>query len=161
MNNAVGVAPVLEMLSRGVTVGIGNDGFSNNMFSEMKAAYLIHKDHQQDPRVMGADRVLEIAYANNAKICANFWTKPLGELSPGAYADIILLDYFPYTQMTAGNFPWHVIFGVDGSNVTHTISGGKLLMKDRQLLFLDEQAIAARAHELSQQVWKRVGEWTG
>ncbi len=111
-----------------------------------------------DPRVMGADRVLDMAYGNNAKICANFWDVPVGELSPGAYADIILLDYVPYTDMMAGNFPWHVIFGVDGSNVTHTICGGKVLMKDRQLLFLDEQAIAAKAKALSQQVWRRVGE---
>jgi putative selenium metabolism protein SsnA len=156
MNNAVGVANVLGMMEQGVTVGLGNDGFSNNMFSEMKAAYLVHKDHQHDPRVMGADKVLEMAYTNNATICANFWSAPVGELSPGAYADIILLDYTPYTEMNAGNFPWHIIFGADGSNVTHTICGGKVLMRDRQLLFLDEVAIAKRAQSLSRAVWQRV-----
>jgi cytosine/adenosine deaminase-related metal-dependent hydrolase len=124
----------------------------------MKTAYLVHKSHQRDPRVMGADQVFEMAYANNAKICANFWNAPVGELSVGAYADIILLDYKPFTEMNAGNFPWHVIFGVDGSNVTHTICGGKLLMKDRELLTLDEQAIAAKAMELSRVVWNRVQE---
>jgi putative selenium metabolism protein SsnA len=158
MNNAVGVADVLGMLHYGVTVGLGNDGFSNNMFSEMKTAYLVHKLHRRDPRVMGADTVLEMAYANNAKICANFWDAPVGELSVGAYADIILLDYAPFTEMNAGNFPWHVIFGVDGSNVTHTICGGKVLMKDRELVGLDEEAIAAKAMELSRLVWKRVQE---
>lgn len=158
MNNAVGVANVLGMLRYGVTVGLGNDGFSNNMFSEMKTAYLVHKSHQRDPRVMGADTVLEMAFANNAKICANFWEAPMGELSAGAYADVILLDYAPYTEMNAGNFPWHVIFGVDGSNVTHTICGGKILMKDRELVELDEDAIAAKAIELSKQVWKRTSE---
>ncbi len=158
MNNAVGVANVLGMLRHGVTVGLGNDGFSNNMFSEMKTAYLVHKSHQRDPRVMGADTVLEMAYANNAKICANFWETPVGALAVGAYADIILLDYAPYTEMHAGNFPWHVIFGVDGSHVTHTICGGKVLMKDRELVNLDEEAIAARAMELSRKVWERVGE---
>jgi len=158
MNNAVGVANVLGMLRHGVTVGLGNDGFSNNMFSEMKTAFLVHKSHQRDPRVMGADTVLQMAYANNGKICANFWDAPIGELSVGAYADIILLDYAPYTEMHAGNFPWHVIFGVDGSNVTHTICGGKLLMKNRELVNLDEEAIAARAMELSRGVWKRVQE---
>jgi len=158
MNNAVGVANVLGMLRHGVTVGLGNDGFSNNMFSEMKAAYLLHKSHQRDPRAMGADTVLEMAYANNAKICANFWNAPMGELAVGAYADIILLDYAPFTEMSAGNFPWHVIFGVDGSNVTDTICGGKLLMHDRVLLTLDEEAITAKAMELSKEVWKRVQE---
>lgn len=158
MNNAVGVANVLGMLRHGVTVGLGNDGFSNNMFSEMKTAYLLHKSHQRDPRVMGADTVLEMAYANNAKICANFWNAPVGELSVGAYADIILLDYAPFTEMHAGNFPWHVIFGVDGSNVTDTICGGKLLMHNRVLLTLDEEAITAKALELSRGVWERVKE---
>jgi cytosine/adenosine deaminase-related metal-dependent hydrolase len=156
MNNAVGVADVLGMMHYGITVGLGNDGFSNNMFSEMKTAYLLHKSHRRDPRVMGADTVLQMAYANNAKICANFWDAPVGELSVGAYADIILLDYYPFTEMTAGNFPWHVIFGVDGSNVTHTICGGKILMRDRELVDLDEEAIAAQAMKLSKQVWKRV-----
>ncbi|HZQ10289.1 MAG TPA: putative aminohydrolase SsnA [Anaerolineae bacterium] len=156
MNNAVGVANVLGMMRYGVTVGLGNDGFSNNMFSEMKTAYLLHKSHQHDPRVMGADQVLKMAFANNAKICANFWNAPLGVIAPGAYADIILLDYLPFTDMTAGNFPWHVVFGIDGSNVTHTICGGQLLMRDRELLTLDEEAITAKAHELSRDVWKRV-----
>lgn len=158
MNNAVGVANVLGMLRYGVTVGLGNDGFSNNMFSEMKTAYLVHKLHQRDPRIMGANTVLEMAYTNNAKICMNFWNAPVGELSAGAYADIILLDYAPFTEMNPGNFPWHVIFGVDGSNVTHTICGGKMLMKDRELVDLDETAIAAKAMELSKQVWSRTGE---
>lgn len=158
MNNAVGVANVLGMLRHGVTVGLGNDGFSNNMFSEMKTAYLLHKSHQRDPRVMGADQVFQMAYANNAKICANFWSAPVGELSVGAYADIILLDYAPFTELSAGNFPWHVIFGVDGSNVTDTICGGKLLMHDRVVLTLDEDAITAKAQELSRGVWKRVQE---
>lgn len=156
MNNAVGTANVLGMMRHGVTVGLGNDGFSNDMFSEMKAAYLVHKSQQSDPRAMGADRVFQMAYENNAKICANFWEVPLGELGPGAYADIIFVDYMPYTELNAGNFPWHVIFGVDGSNVTHTLCGGKVLMKDRELVDLDEAAITAKALALSQEVWKRV-----
>ena len=158
MNNAVGVANVLGMMRHGVTVGLGNDGFSNNMFSEMKTAYLLHKSHQRDPRVLGADQVFQMAYANNAKICATFWNAPMGELSVGAYADIIFLDYTPFTELSAGNFPWHVIFGVDGSNVTHTICGGQLLMQDRKLLTLDEETIVAKAKDLSRGVWSRVQE---
>jgi putative selenium metabolism protein SsnA len=158
MNNAVGVADVLGMLRRGVNVGLGNDGFSNNMFAEMKTAYLLHKAHRRDPRVMDADQVLQLAYANNAQIARAFWKVPLGELSVGAYADIILLDYVPYTPLTAGNFPWHLVFGMDGTHVTHTICAGKILMKDRTLLTLNEEAIAARARELARGVWQRVQE---
>ncbi|MBI5034263.1 MAG: putative aminohydrolase SsnA [Chloroflexi bacterium] len=158
MNNAVGVADILGMLRRGVNVGLGNDGFSNNHFAEMKTAYLLHKLIRRDPRVMGADQVLQMAYANNAKIAHVFWKPRLGELSVGAFADIILLNYVPHTPLTAGNFPWQLIFGIDGAHVTHTICAGKLLMKDRELLTLDEQAIAAQAKQASKQVWKRVQE---
>ena len=158
MNNAVGVADVLGMLRRGVNVGLGNDGFSNNHFAEMKTAYLLHKSARRDPRVMGADKVLQMAYANNAKIAQIFWKPRVGELSVGAFADIILLDYIPYTPLTAGNFPWQLIFGIDGAHVTHTICAGKVLMQDRTLLTLDEEAIAAKAKEAAKRVWKRVQE---
>ena len=57
MNNAVGTAPVQQMLDSGVCVGLGNDGFSNNMYSEMKAAYLVHKSAARDPRAMPGDTV--------------------------------------------------------------------------------------------------------
>ncbi len=158
MNNGVGVADVPAMLRGGMKIGLGNDGFSNNMFLEMKTAYLLHKVHRNDPRVMGADQVLEMAVTNNARLANVFFPKPIGELSPGAYADVILLDYQPPTPLTAGNLPWHIIFGVDGSHVTHTICDGRLLMKDRQLLTLDEEAIVARAREVAKDVWRRFDE---
>ncbi len=158
MNNAVGVASVETMLKKGITVGLGNDGFSNNMFTEMAVAYLLHKSNQGDPRAMPADTVMELAYHNNAKIAGIFFPKPVATLQPGAYADIILLDYYPFTYLTDGNYPWHIIFGVDGSRVTHTIAAGKMLMKDRELLTMDEEAIAAKAKDLSDKVWDRVAE---
>jgi len=157
MNNAVGVADVPTMLRGGMRVCLGNDGFSNNMFLEMKTAYLLHKVHRNDPRVMGADQVLQMAVTHNAQLARLFFPKPLGELSVGAYADVILLDYHPPTPLTPENLPWHVIFGIDGSHVTHTICGGKLLMRDREFLTLDEEAIAARAREVALRVWERFG----
>ena len=48
-----------------------------------------------------------------------------------------------------------ILFGVGGCEVTHTICAGKLLMRDRELLTLDEEAITSRAMQRSQQVWKR------
>jgi putative selenium metabolism protein SsnA len=156
MNNAVGVADVPGMLRRGINVGLGNDGFSNNMFSEMEAAYLVHKLAQEDPRVMGADQVLQIAGVNNARIARTFFPRPLGELTKGAFADIILVDYVPTTPMDAGNFPWHLVFGMNGGQVSTTIVGGKVLMKDRRLLTLDEEAICARSREQARKLWARV-----
>ena len=158
MNNAVGVAEVEKMLKRGITVGLGNDGFSNNMFTEIHTAYLLQRIHKGDPRVMPGDRLIEMAFNHNAVIAGIFFPKPVGALAPGAFADIILLDYVPYTPLTDANYPWHIIFGMDGSHVTHTIVGGQLLMKDRQLLTLDEIEIATRATELAKSVWKSVWE---
>ncbi len=158
MNNAVGVAAVEQLLDSGITVGLGNDGFYNNMFSEIHTAYLLHKVAQGDPRAMPGDRLMEMAFANNAADRVLFFSQPVGALAPGAFADIILLDYVPYTPLTSGNYPWQLIFGMDGSHVTHTICGGQTLMADRQLFTLDEEAIAARALELAPGIWQRVAD---
>jgi cytosine/adenosine deaminase-related metal-dependent hydrolase len=157
MNNAVGVAPVEEMLAAGVNVGLGNDGFSNNMLAEMKAAYLVHKLAQQDPRAMPGDRALALAYARNARLARIYWPElPLGELRPGAAADLVFLNYRPTTPLTAGNLPWHLLFGVEASAITTTICAGRVLMRDRRLLTLDEEAITARSRELAAALWKRI-----
>ena len=155
MNNAVGVADVPAMLRGGVKVVLGNDGFSNNMFTEMKTAYLLHKAWRSDPRVATGNEIAQMAWTNNAALARQFFPKPIGELTPGAYADIILLDYAPITPLTPANLPWHVLFGADGSHVTTTMVAGQLLMVQRKLLFLDEQAIAARSREVASQTWQR------
>jgi cytosine/adenosine deaminase-related metal-dependent hydrolase len=107
---------------------------------------------------MSGDTVTRLAYENNARIASLFWPHPVGEIAPGAYADLVLLDYLPYTPLTAGNLPWQVIFGIDGTHVTTTIVGGKVLMRDRILLTLDEERIAAQAREIAPQVWQRFEE---
>jgi putative selenium metabolism protein SsnA len=157
MNNAVGLPDVAGMLRRGIPVALGNDGFSNCMFDEMKAAYLSHKLYSGDPRAMPGDAVLQMAYGNNTNLCRQFFPRPVGEISAGAFADIVFVDYRPPTPLTPGNLPWHILFGVDGAHVTHTIAGGKVLMKDHQLTTLDEAAIMVRARELAVGVWNRVG----
>ncbi|HKV57781.1 MAG TPA: amidohydrolase family protein, partial [Ktedonobacteraceae bacterium] len=162
MNNAVGRAPVEEMLSAGVNVGLGNDGFSMNMLQEMKTAYLLHKLALLDPRAMPGNLVFEMAFQNNARIIdavfrpfsANF--PRVGALSVGAAADIVLLDYVPPTPVSDANFPWHLIFGLDGQHVNSTMVAGRWLMRNRQLLTIDEARIHARARELSQALWQRM-----
>jgi len=160
MNNAVGTAPVPALLRRGIGVGLGNDGFSNDMFQELKVAYLLHKQASGDPRVLPADDVLRLAVTNNAALAAAIFAagtpSPFGTLAVGAHADVILLDYVPPTPLTAANFPWHLVFGIAGSHVDTTIVGGRVLMRGRQLLTLDEAAIAARARVLAQRLWARI-----
>jgi putative selenium metabolism protein SsnA len=159
MNNGVGVAPVEQMLRAGVNVGLGNDGFSNQMFAEMKASYLIHKLAQRDPRAMGGDTVMRLAYTDNARLARIFWPNlGLGELCEDAAADLVFLDYHPTTPLTAGNLPWHLLFGVEASAITSTICAGQVLMRDRILLTLDEETITARSRELAAQTWQRIHE---
>ena len=158
MNNAVGFAQVEVMLDRGVKIALGNDGFSNNMFDEMKFAYLTHKLVNGNPNAMPGDVVFELAYPANARLSRIFWPdQRLGTLEVGAMADLILMDYKPTTPLTAGNLPWHMLFGYEASAITTTISRGKMLMRNRQLLTLDEDAITARSRELAQSLWTRVG----
>ncbi len=157
MNNAVGVAPVEQMLRAGVHVALGNDGFSNQMLAEMKAAYLAHKLARRDPQAMPGDLVLRLAYAHNARLARIFWPgTTLGEIAPGAAADLVLLDYHPTTPLTAGNLPWHLLFGVEASAITATVCAGRVLMRDRHLLTLDEAAITARSRELAAAAWGRL-----
>ena len=155
MNNAVGTADVTAMLRGGIPVGLGNDGFSNDMFEEMKVAYLIHKAWQGDPRAMPADQVMRMAYTNNARLATQLFGHPVGQIHPGAAADVILVDYQPPTPVTAGNLPWHIIFGIDGGQVTTTICAGEILMRDRELLTLDAEAITAAARAEAQRTWER------
>jgi len=156
MNNAVGVAPIEAMMAAGVRVGMGNDGFSNTMWQEWKEAYLLHKLAYRDPQRMGGYSVLKMAVENNsALVTALFDGLRIGEISEGAAADLIFVDYHPFTPMNAGNLPWHILFGFQESMVTATIVAGAPLMYDRKILLLDEEEITAKAMEISKQTWQR------
>ena len=157
MNNAVGVAPIEEMLSKGVRVALGNDGFSNSMWDEWKAAYLIHKDQHHDPRRMNGYDLVKIAVENNAELARQtFDGLRIGAVTEGAAADLIFVDYYPFTPLTAGNLPWHILFGFRESQITTTIVAGKVLMKDRKLTTLDEEKISFEAMNHAQKTWERI-----
>jgi putative selenium metabolism protein SsnA len=156
MNNAVGLPRVEEMMRAGVRVCLGNDGFSNAMWDEWKAAYLSHKLYHRDPRRMGGYDVVEMAIYNNAELVTqHFGAGRIGSIEVGAAADLILVDYHPYTELSAGNLPWHILFGFEAGMVTSTMVAGKLLMHKRQLLTLDEAKISREAQQLSAQTWQR------
>lgn len=156
MNNAVGVAPVEKMLEKGIRLGLGNDGFSNTMWSEWKEAYLLHKIAQRDPQRMGGFTVTQMAVDNNAALVSELFDGlPVGEISEGAAADLIFVDYHPFTPLTPGNLPWHILFGFHESMVTATIVAGKALMYQRELLTLDESQITAEALKVSKKTWER------
>ncbi|HOK41364.1 MAG TPA: putative aminohydrolase SsnA [bacterium] len=154
MNNAVGTADVLKMLSKGIPVGLGSDGMTSDMCKEMNAACLIHKITKQDPRVAFVEPPTMLLF-NNAKIANKFFPVKLGEISVGAAADIILIDYIPPTPMTINNFFGHFIFGIASSPVDTTIVGGNILMKKKKLTIIDEEEICARSRELAARLWER------
>ena len=156
MNNAVGVAQVEKLIEKGIQACLGNDGFSNAMWDEWKTAYLLHKIHNMDPRRMNGMTVTQMAIYNNAALANVFFPGTnVGQLTVGAAADIIFVDYHPFTALTEGNLPWHILFGFQADMVTTTIVAGKVLMKDRELLTLDEKEIAVKAREASSQTWKK------
>lgn len=159
MNNGVGVAHIESMLRMGIKVCLGNDGFTNSMWDEWKTAYLLHKVEHRDPRRMGGYDVQQMAIYNNAALASIFFpSAPIGQIVPGAVADLIFVDYHPFTPLTDGNLPWHIIFGFQQSMVTSTMVAGKFLMKDRELLTLDEEEITARALETAPRIWKKYEE---
>jgi cytosine/adenosine deaminase-related metal-dependent hydrolase len=156
MNNGVGAMAFDHFMAQGMKVCIGNDGFSNVMWEDWKAAYLLHKVANRDPRRANGADIFNAAAYNNARLAERFFPDTrLGVLAPGAAADIILVDYHPYTPLTEGNLPWHILFGFEASMVTTTIVAGSVLMRDRQLLTLDEAEIARAARELAPRVWER------
>ena len=156
MNNGVGAAPIEEFLRAGINVGIGTDGFSHTMWEEWKTAYLLHKVWHRDPRRFSGIDAVRLGVYNNATLANKFFPEaPLGQLIPGAFADLIFVDYHPHTPLTEGNLPWQIIFGFHESMITTTIVAGEVLMRDRQLLTLDEETITARARQLAPQVWER------
>jgi putative selenium metabolism protein SsnA len=156
MNNAVGTAAVESLLRAGVKVCLGNDGFSNAMWEEWKAAYLLHKAINHDPRRMPATQVACMAAYNNAALLGNYFPgERFGVLTAGANADLIFVDYHPPTEVTPDNLPWHIIFGMHESMVTTTIVSGKVLMQDRRLQTLDEEAISVQARQHARDVWAR------
>jgi len=159
MNNAVGVAPIEDMLAAGMRVGMGNDGFSNAMWAEWKEAYLLHKLYHHDPQRMSGYTITQIAVDNNAALVTDLFDGlRVGEISEGAAADLIFVDYHPFTPLTSGNLPWQILFGFQESMITATIVAGKPLMYRRELLTLDETAIAAQALEISTKIWERFEE---
>lgn len=158
MNNGVGVAPVEAMLKAGIRLCLGNDGFSNAMWEEWKCAYLLQKAWHRDPTRLSGNDVKQMAIHNNAQLASQFLGLPIGRIEPGAAADLILVDYQPFTEIDPLNIAWHILFGFRDSMVTTTIANGQLLMQNRELLTLDEDKIAHEALRLSRKVWARYQE---
>ncbi len=164
MNNAVGCADVLTMLKKGITVGLGTDGMSSDMLSQMRCAYLIHRHNKKDPRVAFVEAPTMLL-ENNSKIseqmfapnkCSPRTNVRLGKIEVGAVADLVVLDYTPPTPLTKDNFLGHLIFGMADATVDTVIVNGKTLMREKKLEGINEELICEKSRELAKKFWAKI-----
>lgn len=156
MKLASGIAPVPALMAHGITVGLGTDGCASNnnldMFREMDMCAKLHKVSTLDPTVMNAHQVLRMATEGGARVLG--LDKITGSLEKGKKADIIVLDtdkphlcpiYNPYS---------HLVYSACGSDVSCTVINGKVLMEDRQLVFLDARKIMNDVRIIAEKIKK-------
>ncbi|MCA9520527.1 MAG: amidohydrolase family protein, partial [Myxococcales bacterium] len=155
MNNAVGVAPILRWVERGVRCGIGSDGMSANIGEDFRVADLLQKSVQGDPRVAWSE-VATMALDGNPSIADAYFQRSLGVLRPGAAADVIVKSYRPFTPLERGNVWGHFLFGIYREPALLTLVDGEPVWRDgRHVRDLDLSAIHARSNELSVDLWRR------
>ncbi|MEW6222634.1 MAG: amidohydrolase family protein [Candidatus Hadarchaeota archaeon] len=156
MKIGCGVSPVPEMLKAGIPVALGTDGAASNnsldMINEMKFAALLNKVHKLDPTVMSAYSVLEMATINGAK--ALRLEKEIGSIEVGKKADIIIVDLHKPHLTPAHNVVSHLVYSAVGEDVDTTIVDGKILMKGRKVLTLEEENVIEKAQEASDSMVK-------
>ena len=154
MNNAVGTAPVLEMLQHDVTVGLGTDGMSSDMISQARAMYLQQRAQHRDPTI-GFVEAAETLLLRNRQIANRVFADARGALAPGQLADIVIFDYLPFTPLTADTLYGHLLFGLGFARVRTTIARGELVVVDGHLPHLDEAAIRAQCAVRAPAIWQR------
>jgi 5-methylthioadenosine/S-adenosylhomocysteine deaminase len=156
MKLASGAAPVPKMLTSGVTVALGTDGCASNnnldMFQEMDTAAKLHKVVHHDPTVMDARTVVRMATCDGAKaLCLD---NTVGALTPGMKADIIIINLNRPHLTPLYNEYSHIVYAVNGSDVDTVLINGKVIMKNRTLLTIDENDIIEMVKETSQKIRK-------
>jgi len=154
MANAVGAAPVRKQMEKGILLGLGTDGYTCDMLESLKVANCLIKHESRDPGA-GWIEPPAMLFENNVAIAARCFREPIGRLIPGACADVIVVDYDPPTPLTPANLNSHLLFGVSGRAVETTIINGRIVMENRRLTTIDEQAVLAHSRELAAQVWQR------
>lgn len=156
MKLASGGAPVPNMLSRGVVVGIGTDGCASNnnldMFQEMDMAAKFHKVIELDPTVMDAETVVRMATRKGAKVLG--MENLVGSLEIGMKADIIIIDLNkPHLTPMYHEYS-HLVYAVNGSDVDTVLINGKVVMENRQLLTINEREVMEKVKKIANRVKK-------
>jgi putative selenium metabolism protein SsnA len=155
MNNGLPVPPVLDMLERGVLVGIGTDGMSSHPISQARAIYLHQRNLHQDP-TLAFGEACEILLRNNRRICDRLFTEPRGALVPGELADVVIYNYVPFTPLSAETLYGHLLFGLSFSRVHTTIARGNVIVDNGDIPQLEENNLRARCRERAAAIWSRI-----
>ena len=159
MKLASGIAKVPEMIKSGVNVGLGCDGGPSNnsydMIREMKLASLAQKARLLNPLVMDAETVLELATINGARALGV--DKEIGSLEVAKKADLTLVSLRQPHLVPAYNPVSHLVYAASGSDVDTVIIDGRIIMKNRQVLTLDEEKVIQEANERGTRLLARAG----
>ncbi|WP_435075119.1 amidohydrolase [Halorubrum sp. HHNYT27] len=158
MKLASGMAPVQRLRDAGVTVALGTDGAASNndldVFDEMRDAAMIGKLAADDAAAVPAEAVVEMATAAGADAL----NLPGGRIEPGAAADLAVVG-LDAPHLTPLHDPVsHLAYAARGSDVRHTVCDGEVLMRDREVLTLDADAVRERAATAAADLVDRVGE---
>ncbi|MGH9330594.1 MAG: amidohydrolase, partial [Vicinamibacterales bacterium] len=160
MKLASGTAPVRQMRAAGVPVGLGTDGAASNndldMFEAMRVTALLHKLQSRDPRAIPAPVALEMATIGGARALG--LGDRLGSLEPGKRADLIVVSMSSARQTPMYDPVSHLVYVTRGDDVKTTIVNGRVLMRDRKVLTLNERAVLADARRVAEQVRAAVGK---
>ncbi|HZG16534.1 MAG TPA: amidohydrolase [Candidatus Bathyarchaeia archaeon] len=147
---ASGVAPLPKLLAGGVSVSLGTDSTASNnnlnLFEEMKLAAILHKGVNFDPVAIPAEEALRLATRYGAD--GVFQADKLGSLEVGKQADLIILDANQAHYHPAHNPISHVVYAGNGRDVTDTIVAGRFIMRNRELLTVDEERVIYEANQM-------------
>lgn len=159
MKLASGVAPVPKMMAEGLRVGLGTDGAASNndlsMWEEMDTAAKLHKLISGDPKVMSAEQAFELATIGGAR--ALHMEKEIGSIEKGKRADLVLVKRDALNQIPLYNVYSDLVYATKASDVETVIINGRVVMRDRRLLTLDEAAIKEGARVFREKVIKSLG----
>ncbi len=155
MGNAVGAPDVIKMIDKGILVGLGTDGYTNDMFESLKVANILQK-HKRGIPDRGFSEASELLFENNKKIASKIFGEEIGILKYGALADLVIMDYRPYTKINDGNINGHMMFGMSGGMTDTTIINGKILMRNRNMCFVDEERLLKESAESAKDLWSRL-----
>jgi len=146
-----GFAPVPEMLAAGVNVALGTDGYVNNFFELMRAAALIPKARLLDPGAVPADVAWTMATQNGARALG---FDDVGTLAPGNQADLLLISADLPTPLSPHNLADQLLLWRNPSDLRGVMCAGRWLLRDGQVIGVDEEAVRARVVEAAAALWQ-------